>query len=332
MKLTFVWQNHTTWERTWIEKIFAPIAGEQVIDGEHRVVLDNCLMIDSYLHSQPREYYAQFRGKNAWLLHLSDETYEGGYDCYDNFRGVFRNYWAGIFNPRRVIHFPLGYTTGFTASANTLEASQRPYLWSFLGQANKSSRPEMIQALLPLQPHFAHITDQGDTQPIGKQQYQRIQCDSIFVPCSMGNVNMESFRVFESLENGCIPILEKRPTLDYFAHLLGPHPLPIFSSWKSAAQFIAANRDDSAALNKLQAECVAWWSNHKSAISQRIQDFLATAPGSEAGPYLSWRYRLPGWQPVELMRHGTVRSLARRVNLQIQRLVKQGKLRETKGA
>jgi hypothetical protein len=91
MKLTFLWQSEKLSEREWIEDIFASVADEQVFDGEHRIVLDNCLLIDSFIHSQPRDYYAQFSGRNAWLLHLSDETYEGGYDIYQNFRGVFRN-------------------------------------------------------------------------------------------------------------------------------------------------------------------------------------------------------------------------------------------------
>ena len=40
--------------------MFRDVAGEQVMDGEHRVVLDNSLLIDSGLHDQPREYYREF--------------------------------------------------------------------------------------------------------------------------------------------------------------------------------------------------------------------------------------------------------------------------------
>jgi len=332
MKLTFLWQSQTIYEREWISDVFASVAGEQVFDGKHRIVLDDCLLIDSYIHTQPRDYYAKFRGRNAWLLQLSDETYEGGYDVYHNFRGVFRNYWSSIFNPRRVIHLPLGYTNGFTHEANESGIDRRLYLWSFLGHAGKSSRPEMMEALLPLRPNFVHTTEQGRHQPVGKREYQRILRDSIFVPCSMGNINLESFRVYEALECGAIPILEKRPGLDYFARLLGSHPLPTFGNWRQAARFIASIRDDRNAIGNLQKQCLAWWTGYKQSLRERVESFLETTPGDEAGSYIHRRHSLPGWQTVELLRHHTMPAVARRVKLHFERLSKEGKLRKSSGA
>jgi hypothetical protein len=315
-------------EREWIPDIFREVAGEQVIDGEHRVVLDNSLLVDFALHRQPREYYRKFRGKNAWLFNVSDEFYDGGYDRYENFRGVFRNHWTGIFNPRRVVQLPLGYTAGLPSNHGGVEASRRAYLWSYLGEARKSSRPEMTKAFLPLTPHFAHITNRGNTQPVGKEEYYRTIQDSIFVPCPMGNVHLESFRTYESLECGAIPIVERRIGFDYYARLLGENPLPTFSSWNRAARFVAEIRDDPAALKKLQAECVQWWAGKKQRLREQIASFVATAPGDEAGPYYSWHYSVPGWQAVELLRHHNVPAVARRVTRQLHRLLARGKLRD----
>jgi hypothetical protein len=332
MKLTCIWQSPAFMERDWINDIFSSVTGEHVVDGNHRIVADHCLVIDSYLHSRPREYYAQFRGMNAWLLHFSDETYEGGYDVYDDFCGVFRNYSASIFNPRRVLQFPLGYTNGIAPVTDESGARTRPYLWSFLGAARRGSRPEMIKALLPLQPQFLLRTDLKNVQPIGKQQYRRILLDSTFVPCPMGNVSLETFRVYEALECGAIPILERRVSLDYFAKLLGPHPLPTFSNWNQASRFISAIRDDRQALDNLHKLSFEWWIDYKQRLRERIPNFLASAPGIEAGPFISRTYSLPGWQQVELLRHHTLPAFGRRVALQVNRLLKKGKLRETTGA
>ena len=41
MKLTLIYQSDMLFEREWIPDIFRDVAGEQVMDGEHRVVLDN---------------------------------------------------------------------------------------------------------------------------------------------------------------------------------------------------------------------------------------------------------------------------------------------------
>jgi len=129
MRLTLIWQNNYFPETSWIKHLFSPFASEEIVDNDHRVVMDDCLLIDSYLHCQPREYYKQFRGKNAWLLHASDETYEGGYEAYENFRGVFRFYRSGIFNPRKVMQIPLGHSSGFHAGTVELGTARRPYLW-----------------------------------------------------------------------------------------------------------------------------------------------------------------------------------------------------------
>jgi hypothetical protein len=332
MKLTFVWQDGHFAECDWVADLFKPLAGEQVLDKDHSIVLDDCLLIDSYLHCRPKEYYRRFRGKNAWLLHLCDETYEGGYDAYDNFRGVFRCYWSGVFNPRRVMQIPLGYSAGFQGSSGELGTARRPWLWSFLGAAGKSSRPEMIRALEPVTPHFMHITDRGAVARIGKREYEQILRDSIFVPSSMGNVNLECFRVYEALECGAIPILEKRIGLDYFRGLLGEHPMPAFANWGGAARFLREIGRDRAAMDRLQVECVAWWSGYKRVLQERMVRFVDAPAGEEAGGFVSWRRGLPGAQAVELMRHHTAQALARRVRLQLARLTKEGRLRKTTGA
>lgn len=313
MKLTFLWQNNTFFERDWIPDIFGSVAGEQIYDGEHRVVLDNCLLIDFFIRDHPRDYYAQFRGKNAWLFHLSDETYDGDYEIYRNFRGVFRNYWSSIFNPRRVMQLPLGYTNGFTHEASEPGIDQRRYIWSFLGNVGKSSRPEMIEALQPFKPSYLYTAEQSCIQPIGRSEYQRILRNSIFVPCSMGNLNLDSFRVYEALECGAIPILEKRPTLDYFAKLLGAHPLPTFSNWRQAARFTAFILADRYALVNLQKQCIDWWTDYKQSLREQVESFFKTPHGEEAGSYINRRYSLPGWRSFELLRHHSMLAIARRL-------------------
>jgi len=333
VRLTLLWQWKHYAERDWVSRLFAPFAGEQVYDCEHRIVLDNCLLIDAYPRAHSSGYFRQFRGKNAWLVHLCDETYDGGYEVYNNFRGVFRFYWSGIFNPRRVLQLPLGYQAGFAiGNQGHASAASRPYLWSFLGGATRSTRPEMVKALVPVTPHFVHITDRGQVERLGKPAYEQILRDSIFVPCPMGNVNLESFRIYEALESGAIPILEKRIGFDYFHHLLGDHPLPTFHSWSQATRFIAGLREDYAALDRLQSHCVDWWVGYKNEIAARIERFLTTPAGEEAGPYIHWRRAIPGSQAAELMRHHTVPALLRRIKVQSLRLLHEGKLRKTTGA
>jgi hypothetical protein len=338
MKLTFIWQNlssadegHLMPDFQWIREIFKPLAGEQIFERDRRTIVDNCLLIDGWFHHLPRDYYRQFRGKNAWLLHLFDETYEGGYDVYDNFRGVIRTYWTDMFNPRRVMQIPLGSINGFNLDLVSQDAAQRPYLWSFLGSGKRGSRPEMLNALKPLKPSFIHVTDAGSVQPIEKDRYQEILRESIFVPCAMGNVNLDTFRISEALECGAIPVLEKRMRFDYFAKLFGPHPLPTFANWSLAARFLEATYNDRDALNRLQRVCSGWWSDYKHNLTARIVDFVSNPASAQEEGSLNWRGGIPGWQARELLRHHTTMAAVRRLKMQMNRLTNGEPLRKTHG-
>ena len=246
-KLTFIWQDLSSFEESrlmseyeWITEVFKPLLGEQVFDREPRTVLDNCLLIDAYPRSHSREYYRQFRGKNAWLFHRADETYEGGYEVYSNFRGVFRTYWGSIFDPGSVMQIPLGFSNGMLEAASRSERCRAPIPMELFGRRRKDHSPRYAQSSCEHRPQLRAYHRSGAGRPLGKTQYKQILRDSVFVPCCMGNVNLDSYRVYEALECGAVPILEKRISLDYFRQLLGDHPMPSFMSWRQAASFLNA--------------------------------------------------------------------------------------------
>jgi hypothetical protein len=87
-----IWQVENLVEYRWVRDVFGNLISDDVYDGQHKIVLNDCFLIDNYLYSRSADYYQRFKGKNVFLIHLSDETYEGGYEFYSIFRGVFRNY------------------------------------------------------------------------------------------------------------------------------------------------------------------------------------------------------------------------------------------------
>jgi hypothetical protein len=56
-KLTLLWQNTKCPLRDWILEIFSPLIDGEVFDGEHKVVLDNCLVVDTHLNWADPAYY-----------------------------------------------------------------------------------------------------------------------------------------------------------------------------------------------------------------------------------------------------------------------------------
>ncbi len=340
-KYTAIWQSAKPHESEWIGEIMGPYIAEHVTDGKHQLVLDNAILMDAFPYCFDPHYYEQFRGKNAFLVDFLDENYEGTYQLYANFRGVLRCFWSDVFDSGCVMKMPLGYLNGMGRSNQPIRrATERTYLWSFIGDANKSTRPDMARELASVEPHFMFSTEDvngfsflnrlnGSPKRFSSKEFSRILLDSTFSPCPMGNVNLESFRVYESLECGAIPIVEKRLTLDYFRKLLGDHPLPTVRSWRQARQMIRKlirNPDD---IDRLQTECVDWWDEYKKSLSASIGEFLyeRSTSSTDREMVVSRLQRLPAWHFLELVRHHDSRALVRRVRRQATRLLFSRKMR-----
>lgn len=336
MKFTAIWQGTAFGEYTWLVRLFEPYIEKHCFDGEYKIVLDNAILFDKFVHIRDKSYYAQFSGKNVFLVHLNDETYEGGdYSQYRNFRGVFRNYWSGGFNEDGVMALPLGHPKSDPWQAPELAASKRPYLWSFLGQAEKSSRPEVLRALRSVEPNFIYTTDirPDGTRPalLTRQKCDQVLHESVFAPCPMGNVNLDSFRVYEALEAGTIPIVERRLTLDYFKSMLGEHPLPTVSSWNGARKLILTLRSNPAKMDALQNECRDWWQAYLVRLSGEIGRFLErrSSESRQVEPLRHSFVAFAGWKYLELMRHHSASAIGHRVKRQFLRIIKEKRWRHT---
>jgi hypothetical protein len=342
-KFTAIWQsepNGTDWPLfTWLSNLFEPYVSEVIFDGRHQVVKDNAILFDAWVYARDPAYYQQFRGKNAFLVHPFDEFLDLGVDRYTNFRGVFRMIWSSVFNPKHVMVFPLGSYLE-APPASIVPASQRRYAWSFVGEAGKVSRPDMVRAMTPIEPHICFsetpvrgITffnrDSSGKKRIPKQDFYQIMGQSAFAPSPQGNATIESCRPYDALEVGAIPIVERRLTLDYYKSLLGKHPLPTVDSWSQGRQLAVNLLADPARLDELQQTCLQWWKQYKCKLIERIGIFLTERSNTEdvLVPLRSNLPNWPLWQYVELLRHHNLPGLGRRVAQQAQRIVQQRKWR-----
>src|SRR5258705_4825272 len=104
--------------------------------------------------------------------------------------------------------------------------------------------------------------------------YARLMSDTIFPPCRAGWENLDSFRVCEAFEAGCIPIVERRPAYDYFRHLMGNNPALAVQSWSEAPALIRALTADAQALEERRLLCANWWRTYKSALVERVRDHV----------------------------------------------------------
>ena len=74
-KLTLLYQNPTTPLRGWYQEIFAPWIQDVVDDGSHSVVMDDCIVSDSFIQTHDPAYYARFAGKKRLFTALSGRVF-----------------------------------------------------------------------------------------------------------------------------------------------------------------------------------------------------------------------------------------------------------------
>lgn len=149
----------------------------------------------------------------------------------------------------------------------------KKYLWSFVGQVQNPFRQACVDALNELPDGFMHIVPQfgGGEGGIEYQEYIDIMCQSHFVICPSGSMTADTFRVYEAIECGAIPIADHRSprddkAWDYWNVVYPSHNLLRVSEWNGWG------------LEHLMRAYVkniwpSWWPSYKQQLSQKLLNY-----------------------------------------------------------
>ena len=206
------------------------------------------------------------------LLHLSNESLQHDFGYYAKARWVFRSYYDPNCTLPHVSTVPLGYRSGFAAAAEALRRGERAreYVWAFAGQ-KKSDRKTMADRMEGITPHFAHYTTGWlSTDMLTVEQMCDVYARTQVVPCPMGNINQDSFRVMEALENGCIPVLVKFYGYDLMKYTFGDHPFIVGADWADCARIIRRLQGDPAAYRARAEATDRWYRQFKETLADDI--------------------------------------------------------------
>ncbi len=325
MKL--IWHADGLLERDWIRDILGDLVDEEIRDLDLQCIDDDSVHVVSSNRFPLPAYEAYFKRcrescTHIVLVHLSDEWFSGGYGLYRYFDAVIRNFGTYLAQHAGILTIPEGYPNGTSNSGALLPADQRRYAWSFVGEI-KASRVEMAAAFAGFEPQLITHTEsisKPDRKVLSKPEFDAILGQTVFSPCPMGNAILETWRLYESLELGCIPLTESRLSLDYFNELFGPNPIPKFSSWTRARHYAEETFMDKSKLLALQGEIATWWSGHKDKVRSQVK-MLLNSPSytAELGRFGDLtRNRIPLlYEPnrlIELLRHQNRHSLRRRLS------------------
>jgi hypothetical protein len=318
MKL--VWHHPAMRQKDWIRFLFGGLVTEEVEDPDFACFDDDTIHVVSMIFHPLRameDYFKKCRVscRNIVLYHAGDEWFSGGCSPYGYFDNVVRELPSFFTRSEGVACVPLGSPTVVPVGLVVKPSSQRALSWSFAGEI-RNTRIEMIQ-------HFnrvpnGRLIDTNTSAPLSTAVYNDLIGNSVFAPCGMGNIITETWRVYESIEAGAIPIAEKRLTLDYYKELLGPNPIPTFGNWADAARFANRTMADEAAMDALQAEVMTWWASYKQKLVIDIAELLSTSHNAQLGIFgdsLANRNMVvhEGLRVMELMRHQSASNIKRRL-------------------
>ena len=267
------WGNyHFLNSTSWIYSIIRKIDYENIDNAEQINANDDLIIVDSQLTIK-KDFYLQLSKKCAsiYLIHLGDEgATEDTNIIYNNCKHVWRTFGLPRhFQSKNVTCIPIGYKSGLFYKKK--DVTERKYLWSFMGTVHGSSRFDLINKHKKLEPNFIKKTKSfGSNESLAPEEYYKILNESTFVLVPHGYLHPESYRLYEGLECGCIPIIENPH--NFYNHFLLEHPLITINLWKESLETINDLYKNKEKLKDKSKEINNWWNEYKLNLQTKIKN------------------------------------------------------------
>lgn len=144
------------------------------------------------------------------------------------------------------------------------EPANRQYDFSFSGNTNNYWRRECVAQLKKL-PNTRVIVSGGFGQGLPYNEYLEMLSQTKYAACPSAISTPDSFRIYEALEMGCVPVLDK-PASDLFKYMWGDFPGVTVNNWSELKV------EDMPNFEAAQAFCKGWWRGTK----EKVVDDLFT--------------------------------------------------------
>ena len=261
--------NNTIYETKWLEELFRhEIKIEHVTKNTDLRHMENLvvLVIRSKWEEQLEWLETISRtGQKFKIIHLSDEFEKDPVFFYEspNITGVLRFYGRKDISNEKVLTIPLGYH--WHSSQPIRPLVNRKYVWSFCG-TDWNGRSGEMKVLTDIKPNrLEYYTEWNSPSQLNEEDYLELLSDTIFVPCPRGN-NVETFRFYEALERGCIPVFTELPAT------LEDSGIPFLTtrSWNDVKDLIEHLNKNKEQLLQYQATILGGWSDFKERLKQAV--------------------------------------------------------------
>ena len=230
------------------------------------------------------KYFMKYedRGFGFKVLHLSDEYVNDPIDFYkySTCKGVIRNYARSDASGPNVLTIPLGYNRHSESriDAPFVETPSLPFrekVWTFYGTSWKG-REDLMRVLQGIGPSSSKFYDGWlSKDQLPELEYISESLNSIFMPCPSG-MNAETFRLYEALENGAIPLVVRSEGDDSLIEMLKSN-LAILNipSWEHAAMLMQNLLNDKQMLEMYRNQLLGQWAQWKLKLKQQVSVILS---------------------------------------------------------
>ena len=192
-----------------------------------------------------------------------------------------RNYIHPVyFNHPKVMTIGLGYKRGFKKHLTHKSAEHRHNTWVFAGTPH-GDRKNMLNTFERLKPNETHsCSGFCASDALSTGDYAQMLNDSKFALCPPGQDSMDSFRLYEALEAGCIPVATARtsklPVFPSYWHAIvrsaGIYEIPFIveTDWEKCFSK-TTHTLQSSKYKKVQKQCQQFWRAIKQNWIERIK-------------------------------------------------------------
>jgi hypothetical protein len=170
------------------------------------------------------------------------------------------------------VTIPLGYHHKPSLEVQNKPFEQRKLVWSFHG-TNWFGREQLLMPLQDITPNNClFVPDWNHPSMIKERDYLSFLSNTKFIPILRGN-HHETFRLYECLESGCIPICVEDDSMSLFYDSIRTH-LPIAVCKKDDLKSVISNLLHGSRQEEYRMQLLASWRNYKAQIKQTIQHLL----------------------------------------------------------
>ena len=266
---TIFWGNyHFVNSYPWILNLLSKLEIEIINDTQNLDENESLIIVDHMISTKESFYFdLSNKVKKIFLIHLGDE---GGAEKKDLVYPLCEHIWRTFSLPmfknfKNVTSIPIGYKSD--PIKDKINILKRNYKWSFLGTTHGSSRYDLLNKHKNIMPNFINLTENfSGKKSMDTNDYYKILNNSIFAPIPHGYFHPETYRLYEALEAGCIPIIES--PFQFFDNFLPNNPLLSVNSWEDSSTIIKKYLENKKDIEILRNKINDWWTQHKENLKE----------------------------------------------------------------